>query len=68
MRFHIENLTCGHCERSIRKAIAAKWPQAGVAIDIRGRTVDIEGGASASDLVAMLAQAGYRAVRISAPA
>jgi copper chaperone len=64
MRFHIENMTCGHCERSIRKAIAALSPQDKVAIDLRGKIVDIEGTASAARIVAALADEGYAAVRV----
>jgi copper chaperone len=65
MRFHVENMTCGHCERSIRKAIATLSPQATVSVDLRDRTVEIDGPVAAASIVAALAEAGYPAVRIS---
>lgn len=65
MRFHVENMTCGHCDRSIRKAIAALSPEASVAVDLRARTVEVEGDLSAAQIVAALADEGYPAVRLS---
>jgi copper chaperone len=64
MRFHIENMTCGHCDRTIRKAIATLSPQATVAIDLRAKTVEIDGTLSAEQVVVALADEGYPAVRI----
>lgn len=65
MRFHVENMTCGHCDRSIRKALAALSPEAKVAIDLRARTVEIEGTLTAAQIVTALADEGYSAVRIT---
>jgi copper chaperone len=65
MRFHVENMTCGHCDRTIRKAIAALSPEAKVAIDLRARTVAIEGTLTAAQIVAALAEEGYSAIRIT---
>jgi copper chaperone len=64
MRFHIENMTCGHCDRTIRKAIATLSPQATVTIDLRAKTVEIDGTLSAEQVVVALADEGYPAVRI----
>lgn len=65
MRFHVENMTCGHCDRTIRKAIAALSPQAIVAIDLRAKHVDVESPLTAAQIVAALAEEGYSAVRMS---
>ena len=65
MRFHVENMTCGHCDRTIRKAIAALSPEAKVAIDLRAKTIEIEGTLTAAQVVAALAEVGYSAVCIS---
>ena len=65
MRFHVENMTCGHCDRSIRKAIAALSPQAAVAVDLRAKYIDIDGPLTAAQVVAALAEEGYSAVRAS---
>jgi copper chaperone len=65
MRFHVENMTCGHCERTIRKAIAALSPETKVAVDLRAKHVDIDGPLTAAQIVAALAEEGYSAVRVS---
>ena len=65
MRFHVENMTCGHCDRTIRKAIAALSPEAKVAIDLRAKTVEIEGTLTPAQIVTVLADEGYSAVRIT---
>ena len=64
MRFHIENMTCGHCERTIRRALAALSPEAVVGVDIRGRTIDVEGPVTAAQVVGVLADEGYAAIRV----
>ena len=65
MRFHVDNMTCGHCERTIRKAIASLSPEAKVAIDLHTRNVDVDGPLTAAQIVVALADAGYSAVRVS---
>jgi copper chaperone len=68
MRFHVENMTCGHCDRTIRKAIAALSPEARVAIDLRASHVDVDGVLTAAQVVTALAEEGYSAVRVSGTA
>ena len=65
MRFHVENMTCGHCDRTIRKAIASLSPEAKVTIDLRARTVEIDGALTAAQVVTALADEGYSAVRVT---
>jgi copper chaperone len=65
VRFHVENMTCGDCDRTIRKAIAALSPQARVTIDLRAKTVEIDGALTPAQIVTALADEGYTAVRIS---
>lgn len=65
MRFHVHNMTCGHCERTIRNAIAALSAQAKVAVDLRTKTVDIDGTLSAAQIVMALADEGYSAVELN---
>jgi copper chaperone len=65
MRFHVDNMTCGHCDRTIRKAIAALSPEAKVAVDLRARTVAIDGTLTAAQIVTALGDEGYSAVRIT---
>jgi copper chaperone len=68
MRFHVENMTCGHCDRTIRKAIAALSPAATVAIDLGAKTVEVDGTLTAEQIVAALAEEGYTAVPVSGAA
>jgi copper chaperone len=65
MRFHIENMTCGHCERTIRRALAALSHEASIRVDMRARTIDIEGPLAAAQVVGALADEGYSAIRIN---
>lgn len=67
MRFHVENMTCGHCDRTIRKAIAALSPEATVSVDLHGKTVDVDGPLTDAQIVAALGEEGYPAVRVSEP-
>ena len=68
MRFQVENMTCSHCERAIRKAIAALSPQATVSVDLRGKTLSVDGPLSAAQVVEALAEEGYPAARLAEPA
>ena len=65
MRFHVENMTCGHCDRTIRKTIATLSPQVEITIDLPAKTVEIEGALTPAQIVSALADEGYSAVRIS---
>ena len=65
MRLHVENMTCAHCERTSRKAIAALSPPAKVDIDLPSKTVEIDGTVSAPQIVMALADEGYSAVQLS---
>lgn len=65
MRFRVENMNCAHCESSIRRALAALAPEASVAVDLRGKSIDVDERLSAAQVVQTLAAAGYTAVRAS---
>ena len=68
MRFQVENMTCSHCVRAFRKAIAALSPQATVSVDLRGKTISVDGPLSAAQVVEALAEEGYPAARLAEPA
>jgi copper chaperone len=61
MRFHIENMTCGGCARSVSKAVKRVNPDARVNVDPVTRTIAVETGASAAAISKALADAGYPA-------
>ncbi len=57
----IPKISCGHCVRAVTSAITALDADAKVNIDIASKTVEIDSSASAADLSASLAAAGYPA-------
>lgn len=61
MQFHIENMTCGGCVRSVTKAIQTVDPTAKVAADPDTHRVDVETSAPRAAIEAVLADAGYAA-------
>lgn len=59
MQFHIENMTCGGCARSVTKAIQSVDPAAEVTADPAKRTVDVKSVASRERLITVLTETGY---------
>jgi copper chaperone CopZ len=60
VRFLVQDMTCGHCEATIRKAVAGLDPAAQVRVDLASRTIEV--GANAIDpkaLEAVIRAAGY---------
>lgn len=55
----VKDMTCGHCESTLRKAIAAVDAGATVKVDLSARRLDIESSVKASDLVEAVRAAGY---------
>jgi len=59
MQFHIENMTCGGCARSVTKAIQSVDPDAEVNADPGARKVDVTSSAPRDLLVSALTEVGY---------
>jgi copper chaperone len=59
MQFHIENMTCNGCARSITKAIHSVDPTAQISADPGARTVDVQSAQPRAVLEGVLANAGY---------
>jgi copper chaperone len=59
MRFHIDNLTCGGCARSVIAAIRALDPAAQVHADPPARQLEVATTRSESEIRAALAAAGF---------
>jgi copper chaperone len=59
MEFNVEGMTCGHCVRSITRAIQALDPEAVVDVDLSGGTVAVEGGLEAGLAIAAIESEGY---------
>lgn len=59
MQFHIENMTCGGCVRSVTKAIQSVDPAAEVSADPGTHTVDVKSAAPRERFAAALTEVGY---------
>lgn len=60
--FYVEDMTCGHCERSVREALAQHLPGAAVTVDLGTHRVEVEGNAQQAE--AALRDAGYTPVLV----
>jgi len=66
MQFHIANMTCFGCARSVAKAIQSVDKGAVINADPENRKVDVETSATRAEIEAALAEAGYPATREAA--
>ena len=62
MEFEVKDMSCGHCENTIRGAIAAVDPQARVEVDLAAHRVRIQGRLPAAQLEQAIREAGYTPV------
>lgn len=58
-RFHIPNMTCGGCAKSVTKALLSVDPQARIEADPPTREVRVESTVDESAFLAALSEAGY---------
>ena len=59
MQFHIENMTCGGCVRSVTRAIRSVDPEAEVSADPATHKVDVVTTAPRAKLAAVLTDVGF---------
>ncbi len=59
MQFHLDDMVCGGCARSVTKAIQAVDPQAQVAADPPARLVQVQTSAPQERIAAALREAGF---------
>ena len=55
--FHVPDMTCGHCEKTVRSALGEVLPDAPVSIDLAAQSVSVEGDAAVAE--AAIRNAGY---------
>jgi copper chaperone len=60
--FSVTDMTCGHCEKAVTKALGAALPGAQVVIDLAGHRVTVDGDAAKAE--AAIREAGYTPVRL----
>ena len=59
MQFHLDNMTCGGCARTVTKAIHSVDSSAIVNADPKTRLITVETTASQEKIVTVLREAGY---------
>lgn len=55
--FNVPDMTCGHCEKTVRAALEKELPGAAVSIDLSGHRVTVEGDAKKAEDA--IREAGY---------
>ncbi|MFN3936865.1 MAG: heavy-metal-associated domain-containing protein [Gemmobacter sp.] len=63
MRVHVPDMSCGHCKTAVEAALRKVDPDAAVAVDLAGRTVDVTSSADPAAILAALDAAGFPAER-----
>ena len=66
MQFHIENMTCFGCARSVTKAIQTVDKAAVIKADPENRKIEVETSAARGEIESVLAEAGYPVTREAA--
>ena len=59
MEFHIDNMTCGGCAKSVTKAIQSVDPEAKVDIDLGAKVARVTSNSEETAIVAILDDVGY---------
>lgn len=59
MQFHLDDMSCGGCARSVTKAIQTIDPTASVVADPPTRRVQVQTSASEEQIVTALREAGF---------
>ena len=58
MKFHVPDMSCGHCVATIEKALKAEDPTATLRTDLKARTAEINTTVSSDALAQLLTAAG----------
>ncbi|MGE8686227.1 MAG: heavy-metal-associated domain-containing protein [Achromobacter sp.] len=59
MQFHLDDMTCGGCARTVKAAIQSVDPDAGIVTDPQTRLVQVQTSASEKQITEALREAGY---------
>ncbi|MBF9019781.1 heavy-metal-associated domain-containing protein [Rhodobacterales bacterium HKCCA1288] len=62
MKFHVPDMSCGHCTAAIDKALKSIDPNARVDTDLTSKTVTVASAKDAAALQTALKEAGYPAI------
>lgn len=64
MKLYVEGMTCGHCIKTITRALTALDPAATVAVDLDEHLVHVSGAIDAAAATAAIEDAGYTVVSV----
>lgn len=64
MRFHVPDMSCGHCTAAITKSVNSQDPSAVIDTDLESRTVSVETASPQDDILQAIKAAGYDAVPV----
>jgi copper chaperone len=59
LTLRVEDMTCGHCAGTIRKAVEAALPGTKVDADPASKLVSVHGATNLPAVMAIIAEAGY---------
>ncbi|WP_159953347.1 heavy-metal-associated domain-containing protein [Rhizobium sp. 18065] len=63
--FSVEDMTCGHCEKAVTRALAEALPGVAVQVDLAAHRVSVAGDAEvAGRAEAAIREAGYTPVKL----
>jgi copper chaperone len=62
VKYHVPDMSCGHCKASIEKAIETLDPAASIAVDLEAKTIDVSTGKPSTAVLATLADIGFPAL------
>lgn len=64
MKFHVPNMSCGHCTAAITKEITVLDPTAQVSTDLDARTVQVATSQTDGAVIEAIKSAGYEAAPV----
>ncbi|MBN9057229.1 MAG: hypothetical protein BGO06_15365 [Shinella sp. 65-6] len=62
LAFTVEDMTCGHCARTITGAVLAAYPAARVDVDLAAKRVSVENAGDRAAVSSVIAAEGYSPV------
>ena len=66
MKFHIADMTCGHCVSMVTKTIFDLKKDAKVEADLAEKTIKVSGDLTTEEIIDALTEAGYPATELKA--
>ncbi|MBB3934644.1 MULTISPECIES: heavy-metal-associated domain-containing protein [Aureimonas] len=60
LKLKVQDMSCGHCASTVRKAVTSVDPAAEVTVDLPSGTVTVESAASEASIGEAIRAAGYR--------